>query len=431
MLSYGRFKLLFLTVILMTTLVFSVINLQIARRSPDLGIDQTTQFYLPGPNPDALEQVASLVRRGNLIDARLLKVMIETPHAVWFTGGDPESVRQFVQRTVTNAAQENSVPVLVPYNILHRDCGHYSAGGVNSARAYKEWIDAFASGIGDHRAIIILEPDSLGIIPFYIDINGEVDWCQPDNVYPPTASRERFMLLNYAVDAFKGLPDVRVYLDATQSRWLGVGDAAERLVRAGIKQADGFALNISNYQNTAELIKFGTWISKCIWYTTTFGSSGFGDYERCGSQFSPASVDDPSTWVLTDQWYIDNVENNSGIHYPGDENMTHFVIDTSRNGQGRWIPPKGIYPDPQDWCNAPGRGLGIRPTADTDHSLVDAYLWIKIPGDSDGECTRGLGPAGTTVDPEWSRIDPTSGKWFPEFALTLARNANPPLPRSR
>ena len=108
------------------------------------------------------------------------------------------------------------------------------------------------------------------------------------------------------------------------------------------------------------------------------------------------------------------------------EPTTHYVIDTSRNGQGPWNPP--AYPDPQDWCNPPDRGLGDTPTLTTGIALVDAYLWVKIPGESDGECTRGLGPAGTTSDPEWGRVDPGAGDWFPEMALQLAANANPPLP---
>ena len=73
-------------------------------------------------------------------------------------------------------------------------------------------------------------------------------------------------------------------------------------------------------------------------------------------------------------------------------------------------------------------GLGLSPTADTGNALIDAYLWVKIPGESDGECTRGLGPGGTTVDPEWGLIDPAAGQWFPEMALDLVHNANPPLP---
>ena len=78
----------------------------------------------------------------------------------------------------------------------------------------------------------------------------------------------------------------------------------------------------------------------------------------------------------------------------------HFVIDTSRNGQG---PAEG----PDAWCNPPGRGLGRRPGVSTDDPLLDAYLWIKRPGESDGWCNGG----------------PAAGAWWPEYALELARNA--------
>jgi endoglucanase len=103
------------------------------------------------------------------------------------------------------------------------------------------------------------------------------------------------------------------------------------------------------------------------------------------------------------------------------------VIDTSRNGQGQWTPPAGVYKDAQDWCNPPGRGVGLRPTVDTSTPLLDALLWVKTPGQSDGSCNRGL-PAGT--DPEWGgSVDPAAGAWFPQQALQLAQLASPPLLR--
>ena len=111
-----------------------------------------------------------------------------------------------------------------------------------------------------------------------------------------------------------------------------------------------------------------------------------------------------------------------GMPFP----TVHFVIDTSRNGQGPWTPPAN-HPagDPQDWCNPPDRGLGYRPTADTGQPLVDAYLWVKIPGESDGQCYRWTsGP----LDPVRNMQDPPAGQWFPEMALELVHNANPPLP---
>lgn len=76
------------------------------------------------------------------------------------------------------------------------------------------------------------------------------------------------------------------------------------------------------------------------------------------------------------------------------------MIDTSRNGSG----PYGSARNNQDWCNPPGRTLGATPTTHTASPLVDAYLWVKEPGTSDGSCRPG---------------DPRAGAWWPEYALEL------------
>ena len=77
----------------------------------------------------------------------------------------------------------------------------------------------------------------------------------------------------------------------------------------------------------------------------------------------------------------------------------HYVIDSSRNGNG-------AAPDSQ-WCNPPGRALGRRPTPVSDGSLLDAFAWLKSPGESDGSCNGG----------------PPAGQWYHAMALELARNA--------
>jgi endoglucanase len=409
--------------------------------------NQHTQFYIPPPNRDAIRQIAQLLARHNRTDARLITEMIATPQAAWFTKGTPKSVRQDVRVTVRLAAATHTVPVLVAYNIPFRDCAQFSAGGATSVQEYKDWIDGFAAGIGNGQAVVILEPDGLGIIPWYnpyggADGSSALEWCQPAEANPATAAADRFALMNYAVDALKAKPNVSVYLDGTHSAWLAVGDTAHRLVQAGVARADGFYLNVSNYHFTANLVQYGTWISSCI---ATAATSG--DFVGCPNQYwnggpHPAKIAD-----LLGEWtgvalssygeWSDAADNpalnTSGINLRyanmlgATQPTTHFVVDTSRNGKGPWQPPAGVYPDPQDWCNPPDRGLGLRPTAETGIPLLDAYLWVKIPGESDGECTRGLGPAGTTIDPEWGRVDPAAGGWFPEMALDLVHNANPPL----
>lgn len=395
-------------------------------------LDPDTPFYVPKPNQGAVAQIAALVRSGDKADAALIAKMVEQSSAVWFTKGTPRSVERDVRATVQNAVKKQAVPVLVAYNIPFRDCAQYSAGGATTVAEYEAWIDGFARGLGSAEAIVLLEPDGLGIIPWYNPFgnrdgwvtNPNYEWCQPAEANPATAPADRFAMLNYAVDALKAQPGAKVYLDATHSGWLGAGDAADRLIQAGVNRADGFFMNVSNYVVNERLVKYGTWVSKCIAFGSHPSSWGNGHTEWCASQYSPANPDDFSTWTLSDQWYTNNVE--SQTWWYSTSVLKHFVIDSSRNGQGPWT-PTASYPDPMTWCNPPDRGLGVRPTADTGNELLDAFLWIKIPGESDGECTRGLGPAGQTVDPEWGVIDPPAGKWFPQMALDLAHNANPPL----
>ena len=65
--------------------------------------------------------------------------------------------------------------MLVAYDVPFRDCGQYSAGGTLNTADYLAWIDGFARGIGSSRAVVLLEPDGLGIIPYNTDINGNAD----------------------------------------------------------------------------------------------------------------------------------------------------------------------------------------------------------------------------------------------------------------
>ncbi len=141
---------------------------------------------------------------------------------------------------------------------------------------------------------------------------------------------------------------------------------------------------------------------------------------NCASQYYPADPNDFSTWVQTDAWYDANVGNVS----PGRSRTLR--VDTSRNGQGPWTPPAGTA--------GPTRRSGVirqvvawacaRPRS-TGNPLADAFLWVKTPGQSDGQCDRGTG---TGLDPARGNIaDPAAGDWFPEQASELVQLANPPI----
>ncbi|MDG4667143.1 glycoside hydrolase family 6 protein [Mycobacterium sp. 236(2023)] len=158
--------------------------------------------------------------------------------------------------------------------------------------------------------------------------------------------QERFALIGYAVDTLTRNPRTAVYVDAGHSRWVPADVMAARLNQVGVAKARGFSLNTANFFTTDESVGYGSVIS---------GMTG----------------------------------------------GKPFVIDTSRNGAG---PVEG---DDLYWCNPSGRALGARPTTATGNPQVDAFLWVKRPGESDGSC-RGAPSAGTFVS---------------QYAIDLARNA--------
>jgi endoglucanase len=405
------------------------------------GLGPGTRLFVPPPSDGAPQQVLKLLKSGDRKDAALITEMEATPRAVWFTSGTPAQVRQQVRQTMAEAAVERAVPVLVAYDVPGRDCAQYSAGGALSQTDYQAWISGLAQGIGTGRAAVILEPDALGNLPSNCGL--------PASSYPFTDA-ERIAELQYAVGALEHDPGVSVYLDGTHSAWQSVGTMTQRLLEAGVQQAQGFFVNVSNYQPTAELLDYGTWISDCIAMVTDTSNAFYNNPAGCGSQYYPATQSDFSTWGLTTQWYAQNM---------GDAvATTHFVVDTSRNGHG----PNNMqaytsapYDQPAsvistlaggNWCNPPGSGLGLRPTASTGAPLLDAYLWVKTPGQSDGQCDSAGGArawdytdysqpgwpttssAQSLFDPLWGIDDPAAGDWFGQQALQLVQLASPPLP---
>jgi endoglucanase len=163
-----------------------------------------------------------------------------------------------------------------------------------------------------------------------------------DCLYKQTKSDS---LLRQAVLVLTKNPQTLVYIDAGHPTWVSASEMAERLKRSGIEQAAGFSLNVSNFINTATTRTYGEEIS-----------------------------------ILT--------------------GGAHFVIDTSRNGNGA----TANY----EWCNPRGRALGPVPQIPTAPGPLDALLWIKQPGESDGTCNGG----------------PAAGSFWLEYALELVRNAN-------
>jgi len=286
------------------------------------------------PYANATLAVKRLKNSNNLEQSQLLAKIADNGGADWIGDWTP-NVENWVRKRVKLINKNKAFPLFLAYNIPKRDCGQYSAGGAEKGDAYKAWISAFARGIGPQRAAVILEPDALGLLKKCLTEEDQ---------------KERLELLRFAVHAFESQMNTAVYIDAGNAGWIDPPEMAKRLKEAGIDDADGFALNVSNYKTTEATIKYGKEISK-----------------RLGGK--------------------------------------HFVIDTSRNGKG---PPEVKGDVEAAWCNPPGRGLGTPPTTNTADPAVDAYLWLKKPGESDGQCNGG----------------PKAGMWWQEQAIELAKNAS-------
>ena len=400
--------------------------------APTVGLPAGTDFYTPAPAPGSKQQIAQLKSQHRFADAALIQAEVDTPQAVWFTGAAPSAVGKDVHRTVTQARAHKTVPTLVAYNVPGRDCSQYSAGGAATDAEYRAWADGFASGLTKGQLItVVVEPDGLSNLPS--------DCSTTDGVLPfGPEDTSRIADIKYLGEAVMAAdPAARVYLDSGNSAWHNVADATTRLAKAGVAEFAGFALNVSNYQYSANSAQYGTWISDCLALNPGAATT---TPTNCGDQYwngGPANNWTGVTLDPTKQWSdtaTDPTANTAGINSRYAAELTaakatptaRFVVDTSRNGTGPWA--SAAYADDQDWCNPPGRGLGARPQAQPEAAfpMLDAYLWIKTPGQSDGQCNRNI--AGSTTDPEWGGItDPAAGAWFPQQALELAKLAVPAL----
>jgi endoglucanase len=176
------------------------------------------------------------------------------PGARWF-GAWSGDVRAAVDGFTYAADVADKLPVLIAYDIPGRDCGGESTGGAGSPQAYRDWISAFAGGIGGKPAVVVLEPDALAQLG-----------CLPGD-----ARRTRLDLLKYAAAQFAGkAPDTWVYLDGGNATWIPAATMAARLASVGVQSVRGFALNTANFHTTAESAAYGKAVGAALGYAAPF-----------------------------------------------------------------------------------------------------------------------------------------------------------------
>jgi cellulase/cellobiase CelA1 len=302
-------------------------------------------------------------------------------------------------------------------SVFFAHAGHNRAASLASdERAYKKWVNGFATGLGDQPAVVILEPDALALL---------------SNCSDNTQRQARLQMLSYAVKTLQTNSD-QVYLDAGHSNWVPAGQMAERLRAADVAQASGFALNVANYDPTAREIDYATELDRELGMTKRFvvdtSRNGHGS---AGGQSPPGLISralpgaggtaaarrlftDPNSEAAN--WVRDNPSD------PRAREITQRIVtQPTAKWFGPWsgdiaaaisgyagaaskqdrVPVLVAYDIPQagcagnkatgskQWCNPAGRQLGPVPQALD--GAGDMALWIKAPGESDGNCGTGAG----------------------------------------
>ena len=415
-----------------------------------------SQPYL---NPDYVKEVQTQASAdGSSAEAAVAKY----PTGIWLDSiaainGGGTTGRTGLQQQLTDAAAQGTAsdPALVEiviYNLPGRDCAALASNGEIPATSaglteYEtQYIDPIASILSQFassniRVVAVIEPDSLPNVV----TNSSQSACATAAPYYESG-------ITYALNKLHAISNVYNYLDIAHSAWLGwpsnmsqtpaVYNKVVQATTAGYASIDGFISDTANY----------TPVQEPFLTNPTLQVGGQPVDSATFYQYNPTFDE------LTYDTQMYNTLVSAG--FPSSKK---FLIDTSRDGWGGPNRPTALNSSPTDvntyvndnkidkrpfrgdWCNQNGAGIGARPTDQPfgSSSPVLAYVWIKPPGESDGDYptathTHGdphCDPAGTNTDGNGNTYstgsipgyDVPAGQWFGYEFQQLVANAYPSM----
>jgi len=337
---------------------------------------------------------------------------------------------------------------MVVYNLPGRDCAALASNGELGPTELPRYQNDYINPIRDIlrrpeyanlRIVAIIEIDSL---PNLV--------TNRTNRVTGTAACDTMFNNNgyvngvgYALAQLGSIPNVYNYVDAGHHGWLGWTDnfgASVEMMRTAATASGSTLANvhgfITNTANTSALQE------PFITVDGTTRMSRWIDFNQFNDELTYAQA-------FRNQAVTAGFSPSIGM-----------LIDTSRNGWGGAARPTGpstladlnarIDASRVDrrihkgnWCNPSGAGIGERPRA-APAAGIDAYVWIKPPGESDGSSSlipndEGKGfdamcAPGNPMNPRNNNNAtgalpnaPISGHWFQAQFDELMRNAFPPL----
>ncbi|GGT92106.1 glycoside hydrolase family 6 protein [Streptomyces coeruleorubidus] len=383
------------------------------------------------------------------------------PTGVWLDriaaingAGGKMGLRAHLDEALRQKGSGELVVQLVIYNLPGRDCAALASNGElkpDEIGRYKtEYIDPIKAILADSkysslRIVTTVEIDSL---PNLVTNTGSRPTATPQ-CDVMKANGNYIKGVGYALNKLGDVPNVYNYVDAGHHGWIGWDDnfapsatlfkEAASAEGATVNDVHGFITNTANYSALKE------------------------DHFSINDNVAGKSVRE-SNWVDWNR-YVDELSFAQAFRNQlvsvGFNSGIGMLIDTSRNGWGGTARPTGpgaqttvdTYVDggrydrrinPGNWCNQSGAGLGERPQA-SPAAGIDAYVWMKPPGESDGASKEIPNPEGKGFDrmcdptyegnprngnnPSGALPDaPLSGHWFSAQFRQLMQNAYPPLP---
>lgn len=342
------------------------------------------------------------------------------PTGVWLDriaaingAGGKMGLRAHLDEALTQKGSGELVVQLVIYNLPGRDCAALASNGelgpTEIDRYKTEYIDPIAAILADpkYAALRIVTTVEIDSLPNLVTNTGSRPTATPE-CDVMKANGNYVKGVGYALNKLGDAPNVYNYVDSGHHGWIGWDDnfapsaqlfkEAASAEGATVNDVHGFITNTANYSALKE-------------NNFTINDNVAGKSVRESKWVDWNRYVDELSFAQAFRTQLVSVGFNSGIG---------MLIDTSRNGWGGSARPAGPGPqtsvdayvdggrydrrlNPGNWCNQSGAGLGERPQA-APASGIDAYVWMKPPGESDGSSKFIENPDGKGFD---RMCDPT------------------------
>jgi cellulose 1,4-beta-cellobiosidase len=361
--------------------------------------------------------------------------------------GLADHLNEALAQDTANGAMPLVIQVVI-YNLPGRDCAALASNGElgpNDLPRYRtEYIDVIAEilrrpAYANLRIVLIIEIDSL---PNLVTnrTNRPTGTAQCDTMF---ANGGYVNGVGYALATFGAIPNVYNYVDAGHHGWLGWPDnfnASVDMMMTAATAAGSTAANvhgfITNTANTSALTEPFIQVNDQTRQSRWIDFNTFNDELTYATAFRNRAVEigfSPNIGMLIDT-------SRNGWGGPNRPTAASTLADLNARIDASRI-DRRIHKG--NWCNPSGAGLGERPRA-APAPGIDAYVWIKPPGESDGSSSLIPNDEGKGFD---RMCDPTyggnarnnnnatgalpnaplSGHWFPAQFQQLLQNAFPPL----